>query len=692
MTVLDVINVGCAILQTSAEVAPFVKKYMSKKDSRKMSSKRGSLQATVETDDEEELTSVTPRRESAREDGLGLGEMKDLMRTLQAQSQAVQAHSEMISQLVLEKGQGGSDRLSSISEDLKMPSTSFLDDQTRRMSLETSLRDFSFAPVDLPPSRAPSFSMPSPSVPSSPAISLSSISSFAPSDQDRRTSFGSPRSSASSFSLSSPTFSSSSCATSVSSASSISTLKKDRRVSFGSQTPRASSTQSTGSKKRMSVEMSLEKALSAPLPNKYQSPRRASMSRTVMTPVPEQPPRTRPEVFIEKALSFPMPNKYRNRSTISTSTSPPGAISSSRFPPVVHQARTLSPPTANQNLLSAPEFIGSRSQPRALSIAIPNQSPRRAPEATSFIPEAIPSSRLRPVIHQERALSFPPPNQYTYQSLGPPSSPRTSPLPMPNPRSRMDIGPRASSFSSTTQHRHLSLQPPSNVESPLRLSDIPPREQWRRSLKSPTSTAIVKPQGYFSNGSNASVNESVSSSPRSSATSLPENTPSCQALVPFFPLKPIADSFHSILSLDVLYKLQQHLNNVSIQQLVHHASIWSYSQTLDQLLHPDNLALKGDTAIDRSYLSRTVRSYLYDLSCDIATSSSPAKSQFGQGENKEGLGFELWMFLLRFVMSIGVEILRDAPRQYADPTGLKEVESRYEIVREILGVLEEQEV
>lgn len=69
MTVLDVINVGCAILQTSAEVAPFVKKYMSKKDSRKMSSKRGSLQATVETDDEEELTSATPRRESAREDG-----------------------------------------------------------------------------------------------------------------------------------------------------------------------------------------------------------------------------------------------------------------------------------------------------------------------------------------------------------------------------------------------------------------------------------------------------------------------------------------------------------------------------------------------------------------------------------------------------------------------------------------------
>lgn len=51
------------------------------------------------------------------------------------------------------------------------------------------------------------------------------------------------------------------------------------------------------------------------------------------------------------------------------------------------------------------------------------------------------------------------------------------------------------------------------------------------------------------------------------------------------------------------------------------------------------------------------------------------------------------MFLLRFVMLMGVESLNEgeAPLRYADPTGLKEVESRYGIVRDILTVLEEQD-
>jgi hypothetical protein len=67
MSIFDFINVGCAILSTSAEVAPLVKKYVAKKDSKKMAARKGFRQATVETDDEDE-EERNPFLESGQED------------------------------------------------------------------------------------------------------------------------------------------------------------------------------------------------------------------------------------------------------------------------------------------------------------------------------------------------------------------------------------------------------------------------------------------------------------------------------------------------------------------------------------------------------------------------------------------------------------------------------------------------
>lgn len=54
MNVFEVIHLGCAILSTSAEVAPFVKDYISKKTSKTMTARKAFRQATVESDDEDE--------------------------------------------------------------------------------------------------------------------------------------------------------------------------------------------------------------------------------------------------------------------------------------------------------------------------------------------------------------------------------------------------------------------------------------------------------------------------------------------------------------------------------------------------------------------------------------------------------------------------------------------------------------
>ena len=45
-------------------------------------------------------------------------------------------------------------------------------------------------------------------------------------------------------------------------------------------------------------------------------------------------------------------------------------------------------------------------------------------------------------------------------------------------------------------------------------------------------------------------------------------------------------------------------------------------------------------------------------------------------------------FLIRFIMQYGTNILLEIPRQLDDPTGLRELESRYEIAEEILIFLE----
>lgn len=46
----------------------------------------------------------------------------------------------------------------------------------------------------------------------------------------------------------------------------------------------------------------------------------------------------------------------------------------------------------------------------------------------------------------------------------------------------------------------------------------------------------------------------------------------------------------------------------------------------------------------------------------------------------------LIVFLLRFAMFFGTDVLVDAPAQSEDPTGLREVESTYQMSKEV-GVL-----
>ncbi|KUJ14415.1 uncharacterized protein LY89DRAFT_671764 [Mollisia scopiformis] len=592
MTVLEVINVGCAILSASAEVAPFVQKYMSNKNSKNMEARRASRQATVETDDEDddERSPASPRSGSSQEERIGPGELKDLMRTLQAQSEAVQAHSQMISHLVQERGLPDSDRLSSIPEESKIQSISFLDDEFQRMALKTSFQDFAFPPLNEAPqidlstsmSRTSSTSISNASMPSSPATSVSSVSSFSSPTENRRLSFGCPPSSYPMHSLaqpSSPTASFSSASTSVPSMT--------RRVSFGSSTSRVSSNPA----KRFSAEMSVEKALWAPLPNKYQGSRRSlSRTKTMPLPIPEQQQRSQrqfPEIPSEKALSYPPMNRYPSKST----GSPP-------------------------------------------------------PSTLANIPRRSSSSRID---IGPRASSF------SQQTRGPSSKTIQPPAP---PQ-------RALSFSSQSKHRHASLQtlqPPISLRRP---SDIPSKEQWRSSLKSAQNPPSPQPspQSYSPTPSIASTSSAPTPIPASS-------------LIMYQTPKAPSDSFNLILSPQTLTDLQPHLPTIPHEQITHHASTWSYAQTLDQLLHPDHCHLKGSDTLCRSYLSSSIRSYISTLAFSLA----------GEREN-----FPLMLFLFRFVMLFGVDVLRGVPSQCGDPTGLREVESSYMLAGEIFEVLEGRE-
>ena len=81
----------------------------------------------------------------------------------------------------------------------------------------------------------------------------------------------------------------------------------------------------------------------------------------------------------------------------------------------------------------------------------------------------------------------------------------------------------------------------------------------------------------------------------------------------------------------------------------------------------------------RSYLSSSVRSHIWFFAYTLSESSL------------QGQALTLAIFLNRFIMRYGTHVLLDAPRQYEDPTGLRELETRYDIAREILRFLEAEE-
>jgi hypothetical protein len=227
------------------------------------------------------------------------------------------------------------------------------------------------------------------------------------------------------------------------------------------------------------------------------------------------------------------------------------------------------------------------------------------------------------------------------------------------------------------KHRHSSLQPIQQPKIHERPSDIPSKEQWRSSLKSAqTSTSSRSSTGALSDTFSSSSPRQAKSSP---TLTLPPVTRSSPSAIP----QQTSDSFTSVLSQTHLSKLQQHLNNIHTEQLTHYSSTWSYDQTLDQFLRPDHFYLKDVDMVHRSYLSSSTRSHIYSLAHTISTSQYENKTQ------RESSVFALAIFLLRLVMFFGVDILIDAPAQCEDPTGLRVVESTYQLAREVAMFLKQ---
>ena len=282
---------------------------------------------------------------------------------------------------------------------------------------------------------------------------------------------------------------------------------------------------------------------------------------------------------------------------------------------------------------------------RACSFRVPNSHRQKALESPLL--QALPFSVLEPsqdIAIQPRpmrAMSFSVSDQCPHGSLESPHL-RAMSFSMPNPRQPMSPGMpllRASSFPLPNKYQRKSLK------FPPRASSIPMPDQWRRSIK---------------------LSPSALSSPRIS-----------EANTVTFPHSRAA-SFHDILGLDLLLQIPPYLDNVPIQALIHHAAEWSYSQTLAQLLHPDHIYLKRDAVMRQSYLSSSTRLHIWFCACTMSESSP-------QGVV---LTLPIATLLIRFSMQYGTNILLEVPRQLDDPTGLRELESRYEIAEEILRFME----
>lgn len=282
---------------------------------------------------------------------------------------------------------------------------------------------------------------------------------------------------------------------------------------------------------------------------------------------------------------------------------------------------------------------------RACSFREPNHHRQNALEGPPL--QALPFSVLEPSQdiaiqpHPMRAMSFSVSDQCRHGSLESPHL-RAMSSSMPNPRQPMSPGTpllRAASFPLPNKYQRKSpkLQP--------KAPPTPMPDQWRRSLK---------------------LSPSACSSPRIS-----------EANTITFPHSR-AGSFHDILGHDLLLQILPYLDNVLIQALIHHATEWSYSQTLAQLLHPDHIYLKSDAVMRQSYLSSSTRLHIWLCACTISESSP-------QGAV---LTLPIATFLIRFIMQYGANILLEVPRQLDDPTGLRELESRYKIAEEILEFLE----
>lgn len=432
--------------------------------------------------------------------GIQPGVLEDLMSTIQAQSEALQGHSQVISHLINERSSGNPERLSSIPEGTKIHSNSALDDEFRRVSLGTTLQSFSFpASEDLmenapssPTSRASSFSISSASMPPSPATSHSSMASFSTLTEDRRSSYTTSRHS--SCSSSNPVPLSSSRPRSFNNGS-FPSANIGRRVSFGSPSSKVVLHQSANRTKREAAELFEEKALAASLPNKYRGSR-GSLPRN---------------------KSFPTPG-------------------------------------------------------------LPRRSPERSPE------DSLPLS-IR-IEHR---------TEYHRPPLSSKGSPPRSPPKSPESVQRASIGSRASSYTSQIKNRQLQpVLPPKIHQRPL---DIPSKEQWRSSLKSARiSTSPPSPPSPPS--SIHALSDTSGTSPRQSHSS----PTSGLQLAPRQAPKSNSNTFTTILTQNNLLELQRHLNNISIQQITHYASTWSYNQTLSQFLHPDHFYLKEIDLVHRSYL------------------------------------------------------------------------------------------
>jgi hypothetical protein len=277
----------------------------------------------------------------------------------------------------------------------------------------------------------------------------------------------------------------------------------------------------------------------------------------------------------------------------------------------------------------------------ASSCLVPNCHRQKALEGPPL--QALPFSVLEPSqditiqTYPTRSFSFPASGRFRRGSLESPPLPALS-CSMANPYQPMSPGmplPRASSFPLPSQY------PQKSPKFLPRASSIPMPNQWRRSLKVPPS-ALSSPLMSQANAIDFQHSHS--------------------------------GSFHDILGLDLLSQILPYLDNVPIQDLIHHAAKWSYSQTLAQLLHPDHFYPKEGPVMRQSYLSSSTRLHIWFCAC---TTSEDVI-----------LILPIATFLIRFIMQYGSNILLDVPHQLDDPTGLRELESRYEITKEILRFLD----